>query len=89
MWPAAPSAERSRPPATGSSGPVPDDHGGQLAQGEADPVSERKPGRAGRNLPAAVAIGVVLGGIALVTLFTVKATFLAYMGASWRWGSGS
>ena len=44
-------------------------------------MSERKPGRAGRNLPAAVAIGLVLGGIALVTLFTVKATFLAYMGA--------
>jgi phosphatidate cytidylyltransferase len=60
---------------------VPDDQGGQLAQGEAGPVSERKPGRAGRNLPAAVAIGVVLGGIALITLFTVKATFLAYVGA--------
>jgi phosphatidate cytidylyltransferase len=61
--------------------PVPDDQGGQLAQGEAGPGSERKPGRAGRNLPAAVAIGVVLGGIALITLFTVKATFLAYVGA--------
>ena len=60
---------------------MPEDHGGQLAQGEADPVSERKPSRAGRNLPAAVAIGVVLGGIVLVTLFTVKATFLAYVGA--------
>ncbi len=60
---------------------MPEDHGGQLAQGEAGPVSERKPSRAGRNLPAAVAIGVVLGGIVLVTLFTVKATFLAYVGA--------
>ena len=53
----------------------------KLAPGEADPVSERKPGRAGRNLPAAVAIGAVLGAIVLVTLFTVKATFLAYVGA--------
>jgi phosphatidate cytidylyltransferase len=35
----------------------------------------------GRNLPAAIAIGVGLGGLALVTLFTVKATFLAYVGA--------
>jgi len=44
-------------------------------------VSERKPSRTGRNLPVAIAIGLVLGGIALVTLFTVKATFLVYVGA--------
>ena len=43
-------------------------------------MSERKPNRTGRNLPMAVAIGVVLGGLVLVTLFTVKATFLAYVG---------
>ena len=41
---------------------------------------ERKPGRAGRNLPAAIGIGVVLGAGAVVTLFTVKAIFLAYVG---------
>jgi phosphatidate cytidylyltransferase len=40
-------------------------------------VSERKTIRTGRNLPVAVAVGVALGGIALVTLFTLKATFLA------------
>ena len=44
-------------------------------------MSERKPSRTGRNLPVAIAIGLVLGGIALVTLFTVKATFLVYVGA--------
>jgi len=44
-------------------------------------VSERKPSRTGRNLPVAIAIGLVLGGIALITLFTVKATFLIYVGA--------
>jgi phosphatidate cytidylyltransferase len=60
---------------------VPDDPGGQLAQGAADPVSERKPSRTGRNLPVAAAIGLVLGGLVLITLFTVKATFLAYVGA--------
>jgi phosphatidate cytidylyltransferase len=60
---------------------VPDDPGGQLAQGEADPVSERKPSRTGRNLPVAIAIGLGLGGLVLVTLFTVKATFLIYVGA--------
>jgi phosphatidate cytidylyltransferase len=38
--------------------------------------------RTGRNLPAAVAVGVVLGGGVLVTLLTVKATFLLYMGAA-------
>ena len=60
---------------------MPDDPGGQLAQGTANPASEPKRTRTGRNLPVAVAIGVALGGLALVTLFTVKATFLAYMGA--------
>jgi phosphatidate cytidylyltransferase len=38
--------------------------------------------RAGRNLPAAIGIGVLLGGLAAITLFTVKATFLIYMGAA-------
>jgi phosphatidate cytidylyltransferase len=38
--------------------------------------------RTGRNLPAAIGVGVVLGGLALVTLLTVKATFLIYMGAA-------
>jgi phosphatidate cytidylyltransferase len=60
---------------------VADDPGGQLAQGEAGPVSEHKPSRTGRNLPVAIAIGLALGGLVLLTLFTVKATFLIYMGA--------
>jgi phosphatidate cytidylyltransferase len=38
--------------------------------------------RAGRNLPAALGVGLALGALALVTLFTVKATFLAYMGVA-------
>ena len=46
----------------------------------ADPVSEPKPSRTGRNLPLAVAIGAGLGGLVFATLFTVKATFLAYVG---------
>jgi phosphatidate cytidylyltransferase len=37
--------------------------------------------RTGRNLPAALGVGVVLGGLAFVTLFTVKATFLLYVAA--------
>ncbi len=50
-------------------------------QGEAGPGSEPKPTRTGRNLPVAAAIGLVLGGLVLLTLFTVKATFLLYVGA--------
>jgi phosphatidate cytidylyltransferase len=38
--------------------------------------------RTGRNLPVAIGVGALLGGLALVTLFTVKATFLIYMGAA-------
>jgi phosphatidate cytidylyltransferase len=49
---------------------------------ETGPVNEHKPISAGRNLPAAVAIGAGLGALALVTLFTVKATFLACMGVA-------
>jgi phosphatidate cytidylyltransferase len=67
----------------GDASPVPDEPGGSLPHSEADPVSEDKPARTrtGRNLPMAAAIGVVLGGLVLVTLFTVKATFLIYVGA--------
>ncbi len=43
-------------------------------------MTERRPGRTGRNLPAAIAVGAVLGGLVLLTLFTVKVTFLLYVG---------
>jgi phosphatidate cytidylyltransferase len=36
--------------------------------------------KTGRNLPVAIGVGAGLGGIALLTLLTVKATFLIYMG---------
>ena len=38
--------------------------------------------RTGRNLPAAIGVGAVLGGLVLLTLLTVKGTFLLYMGAA-------
>ena len=60
---------------------APDDASGQPAPGEAGLTSEPKRTRTGRNLPVAAAIGLVLGGLALLTLFTVKATFLIYVGA--------
>jgi phosphatidate cytidylyltransferase len=40
------------------------------------------PIKTGRNLPAAIGVGVLLGGGVLATLLTVKATFLIYMGAA-------
>jgi phosphatidate cytidylyltransferase len=41
---------------------------------------ERRPITAGRNLPAAIAVGLGLGALVLITLFTVKSTFLIYVG---------
>jgi len=61
-------------PADGAAEPV--------VPGEDGTLGARTPVRAGRNLPAALGVGVVLGGLALVTLFTVKAIFLAYMAAA-------
>jgi phosphatidate cytidylyltransferase len=48
--------------------------------GEHDAGPERRKIRTGRDLPAAIAVGLGLGGLVLLTLFTVKATFLLYMG---------
>jgi phosphatidate cytidylyltransferase len=43
-------------------------------------VTERKSTRTGRNLPAAIGVGLGMGGLVVLTLFTVKATFLLYVG---------
>ncbi len=45
-------------------------------------MSERKAIRTGRNLPLALAVSVALGGLALITLFTLKATFLCLVAAA-------
>src|SRR6516162_8002758 len=45
--------------------------------GESAPGKEER--RTGRNLPAAIGVGAGLGGLAILTLFTVKVTFLLYM----------
>jgi phosphatidate cytidylyltransferase len=52
---------------------------GPQAEGTQTPQA---PSRAGRNLPVAIGVGAALGGVALLTLFTVKATFLLYAGAA-------
>src|ERR1039457_5602563 len=38
--------------------------------------------RAGRNLPAALAVGLALGALALLTLFTIKILFLVVVGVA-------
>jgi len=47
---------------------------------QAGPVTEHRSIRTGRNLPAAIGVGLVLGGLVVLTLFTVNATFLLYVG---------
>lgn len=44
-------------------------------------MSEHKTIKTGRNLPVAIAVGLVLGGLVLVTLLTVKVTFLVLIAA--------
>jgi len=46
----------------------------------AGPAEEKS--RAGRNLPAAIAVGVVLGGAILVALFTVRHAFIGIVAAA-------
>jgi phosphatidate cytidylyltransferase len=62
---------------------VPADGAAEPAEaGKDSTTGARPPARAGRNLPAAVGVGLLLGGLAIVTLFTVKATFLVYLAAA-------
>lgn len=62
---------------------------------EGEPGRENEPGdfsdpanlaerraRAGRNLPAALAVGLALGALALLTLFTIKILFLVVVGVA-------
>jgi phosphatidate cytidylyltransferase len=64
-------------------GPVPEGASPEGPTLPSEPIATAPKGiKAGRNLPAAIGVGVVLGGLALLTLLTVKATFLIYMGAA-------
>jgi len=54
--------------------------GGPPGTGKAGVVTERRSINTGRNLPAALGVAALLGGLVLLTLFTVKATFLLYVG---------
>jgi len=65
-------AEDAAEPAPGGPGEM---SGGDVSPGE-QPAEKKPGGRAGRNLPAAIAVGVALGGVTLALLYTVKVLFL-------------
>jgi phosphatidate cytidylyltransferase len=77
-----PSQERADSPggSAGAESPRAADTAEYARQEPAQPPSGG--GRTGRNLPAAIGVAVVLGGLAVLTMLTVKATFLLYMGAA-------
>jgi phosphatidate cytidylyltransferase len=76
---ARPPAEVPDEPVTekGAAPDVPDVSGESGAGGSAAPVREAKSSRAGRNLPAAIAVGVLLGAAILTSLLTVRYLFIA------------
>jgi len=46
------------------------------------PGTQTRASRTGRNLPVAIGVGALLGGLVLLTLLTIKATFLIYVGVA-------
>ena len=54
----------------------------QVAEDSNTPEAPSRASRTGRNLPVAIGVGAGLGGLVLLTLLTVKATFLLYVGAA-------
>ncbi len=51
-------------------------------EGPHPPEAPSRVSRTGRNLPVAIGVGAGLGGLVLLTLLTVKATFLLYVAAA-------
>jgi phosphatidate cytidylyltransferase len=77
--------EDGPPSSAPGTAPTPGTAPGAAPETEPETASAKPAGktiRTGRNLPVAIGVGVLLGGLALVTLFTVKATFLIYMGVA-------
>jgi phosphatidate cytidylyltransferase len=75
------STTNTTPEGPATNGPLPDNP----VPASPEPAAAASTGKgiaAGRNLPAAIGVGVLLGGLALLTLLTVKATFLIYMGVA-------
>ena len=62
--------------------PAATDKSGANGTAAGQPVPPAKASRTGRNLPVAIGVGAGLGGLVFLTLLTVKATFLIYVGAA-------
>jgi phosphatidate cytidylyltransferase len=80
-----PPGQQGGPSTEGEPGsePGPGGEAGRSSEAGRGSGRERRPARtAGRNLPAALAVGVALGAIALLTLFTIKVTFLVVVGVA-------
>jgi phosphatidate cytidylyltransferase len=75
--PGKPGAEAVLPPA-----PAAPAEATAKAPAEATATATAKASRTGRNLPVAIGVGAGLGGLVFLTLLTVKATFLIYVGAA-------
>ena len=71
-----------RPSEAGTGPQVPNVAGFPASPPGPEPESAKPASRTGRNLPVAIGVGAVLGGLVFLTLLTVKATFLAYMGVA-------
>ncbi|SCG57945.1 phosphatidate cytidylyltransferase [Micromonospora halophytica] len=56
--------------------------GRRRASAQRPPTQQPSPGRAGRNLPAAIGVGVALGALILVPLFFYLEAFLAVLAAA-------
>jgi len=70
------------PSETSQAREVPNEPGIPAVPASPEPEPAKTASRTGRNLPVAIGVGVVLGGLVLLTLLTVKATFLIYLGAA-------
>ena len=57
------------------------------AKGDAPPAEADKPSKAGRNLPAAIGVGVGLGAVIIVSLFAYRPSFAVLVGVCVAYGS--
>ena len=81
--PAGPQQKASEAPETTETPEVRETNGTSQAAEAGQAAGEPgKSSRTGRNLPVAIGVGALLGGLVLLTLLTVKATFLLYVGAA-------
>ncbi len=80
--PAGPEPGNPREPGEPNPGDLKAAQGPETADALPVPEVPIRVSRTGRNLPVAIGVGAGLGGLVLLTLLTVKATFLLYVGAA-------